>query len=42
MKLMRNAPNNTNANISNYYGTHVQYKLKLDGVASPKMYFWRI
>ena len=29
MKLMRNAPNNTNANISNYYGTRVQYKLML-------------
>ena len=35
MKLICNAPNITNANISNYYGTRVQYKLMLDGAASP-------
>ena len=33
-KLICNAPNITNVNISNYYGTRVQYKL-LDGAASP-------
>ena len=34
-KLICNAPNITNVNISNYYGTRVQYRLMLDGAASP-------
>ena len=35
MKLICNAPNITNVNINSYYGTRVQYKLMLDGAASP-------
>ena len=37
MKLMCDAPIITNVNISKFYGIRVQYKLMLDGAASPNV-----
>ena len=37
MKLMCDAPIITNVNISNFYGIRMQYRLMLDGAASPNV-----